>query len=96
MTRELRVACTRAPDGWTCEVDVGADAAATHHRVTVSDTTLRELAGEASDPTALVEAAFDFLLEREPRESILRSFELPVIGRYFPGWESDVRARLGG
>ena len=27
---------------------------------------------------------------------VLRSFDLPVIGRYFPGWEDDVRARLAG
>ena len=43
-----------------------------------------------SDPDALVRAAFDFLLTREPRESILRRFDLPVIGRYFPGWEAEV------
>ena len=26
--------------------------------------------------------------------SILRTFDLPVIGRYFPGWDDDIRARL--
>ena len=39
-------------------------------------------------------AAFDFLLTREPRESILRRFDLPVIGRYFPEWEAEVASRL--
>ena len=39
-------------------------------------------------------AAFDFLLTREPRESILRRFDLPVIGRYFPEWEAEVARRL--
>ena len=37
---------------------------------------------------------FDFLLTREPRESILRRFDLPVIGRYFPDWEAEVASRL--
>ena len=32
-------------------------------------------------PERLLEASFEFLLEREPRESIMRSFELPIIGR---------------
>ena len=39
-------------------------------------------------------ASFAFLLEREPRESILRQFELPVIERYFPGYEAQIRRRM--
>jgi hypothetical protein len=35
-----------------------------------------------------------FLLEREPKESILGQFDLPVIGRYFPEYERDIRKRL--
>jgi hypothetical protein len=41
-----------------------------------------------------VRASFEFLLAHEPRESILRSFELPVIGRYFPEWQDEIRRRL--
>ena len=37
-----------------------------------------------SNPEDLVRASFAFLLEREPSESILREFDLTVIGRYFP------------
>ncbi len=35
----------------------------------------------------LVEASFAFLLEREPRESILGTFDLSAISRYFPEYE---------
>ena len=35
-------------------------------------------------PEELLEASFEFLLEREPKEAILRRFDLPVIERYFP------------
>jgi hypothetical protein len=38
-----------------------------------------------------VRACFDFLLEREPKESILRSFDVTVIGRYFPEFETTIR-----
>lgn len=38
----------------------------------------------------LVEASFAFLLEREPKESILREFDLTVIGRYFPEYEQEI------
>ena len=43
----------------------------------------------------LVRASFEFLLEHEPASSILRTFSLDVISRYFPGYPADIRARLG-
>ncbi|HEY7525811.1 MAG TPA: hypothetical protein VIA82_03175 [Candidatus Limnocylindria bacterium] len=92
---EVRVDCRATERGWRCNVGVGTDPAATAHAVTVSGDTLRELAPTDADPVRLVTESFHFLLAHEPRESILRSFDLPVIGRYFPGWEREVRARLG-
>jgi hypothetical protein len=38
-----------------------------------------------------VRRSFEFLLAREPKESILRSFDLPVIGRYFPEFVRVIR-----
>jgi len=35
----------------------------------------------------LVRASFDFLLAREPKESILKAFDLAVIKRYFPDYD---------
>jgi hypothetical protein len=70
---------------------VGVDEAASHHEVSVTEADLDRLAPGAADPSELVEASFAFLLEREPRESILRTFELPLVGRYFPEWEEEVR-----
>ena len=34
------------------------------------------------------------LLEREPKESILARFDLPVIERYFPEYPHEIRRRL--
>ncbi|MEE8490230.1 MAG: hypothetical protein V3S60_01200 [Acidimicrobiia bacterium] len=65
------------------------------HRVTVSLDQLEDLGGGAS-AEELIEASFGFLLEREPKESILSEFELPVIGRYFPEYPGDIRRRLSG
>ena len=39
---------------------------------------------------ALVEASFGFLLDREPKESILPRFDLAVIERYFPDYPSRI------
>jgi hypothetical protein len=90
----IRVDCRPGQAGWTCDVTIGDDPAATSHRVSVSTGTLASLAPGASEPTRLVEASFGFLLEREPRESILRSFELPAIGRYFPEYADEIVRRL--
>jgi len=92
--RTIDVRCGRDGPGWLCLVRVREGAFATEHRVTVAAVDLARLDPGASDPERLVRAAFEFLLEREPASSILRSFELPVIGRYFAGWESDVVGRL--
>jgi len=93
--RTIDVRCGRDGAGWLCLVRVREGPFATEHRVTVADADLARLDPGAADPERLVRAAFDFLLEREPAGSILRAFDLTVIGRYFPGWEADVRGRLG-
>jgi len=88
---EIDVHCE--PDGtrWTCRVRVVEGATGTEHVVTVDPGQIARLEPGSADPTELVRRSFEFLLEREPKEAILRSFDLPVIGRYFPEWEDEVR-----
>jgi hypothetical protein len=87
--------CRPTPTGFLCDVVVGNDPAATRHVVTISRADLARLAPGHYDPERLVSASFAFLLAREPREAILRSFELPIIERYFPGFEVTIRRQLG-
>ena len=61
----------------------------TRHRVTMARETCERLTGGKFSPEQCVEAAFAFLLEREPKESILRRFDLTVISRYFPEFERE-------
>ncbi len=75
---------------------VGNDPAASTHHVRVAADDLERLAGPKVTVERLVEESFAFLLERESRESILREFDLPLIGRYFPEYESEIRRRLDG
>jgi hypothetical protein len=90
----LRVDCQQTSSGWSCAVVVGDDAGATRHDVNVAAEELARLAPADVEPTRLVRVSFEFLLQREPRESILQSFELPVIGRYFPEWEAEITRSL--
>jgi hypothetical protein len=62
----------------------------TSHTVTLSDSYYQKLTGGKMTPEELIRKSFEFLLEREPNTSILRSFELPVIGRYFPEYEQVI------
>ena len=41
-------------------------------------------------PERCLEAAFRFLLDREPKESILRRFDVTEISRYFPEFEREM------
>jgi len=90
----IEVRCQPAGDAWECTVTVSEAASSTRHRVSVTPADLVDLAPGLADPTDLVQASFAFLLEREPKESILRSFDLPLIGRYFPEYRRAIRDRM--
>jgi len=66
----------------------------TVHAVTVTPEYLQKLAGGSASAETLIEKSFEFLLERESNTSILSSFDLPVIQRYFPEYERTIAAVL--
>ncbi len=68
------------------------DRSTTTHSVTVRPEYAAKLG--ATDAAALVERSFEFLLEREPNTAILSQFDLSVIQRYFPEYETTIPARL--
>jgi hypothetical protein len=88
---DSRVAVRARRDGlgWLCEVDVDDGGRKTHHTVAVSQAEMARWGGggELRDVEDLVRRSFQFLLEREPPESILRRFDLSVIQRYFPEYD---------
>ena len=75
-------------------VTVGSGRSATTHDVTVDAAWAAGLVGDTVPAADLVRASFAFLLEREPKEAILRRFELTVIGRYFPEYEREIARRM--
>lgn len=75
-------------------VTVEESGSRTTHQVTVGSDYYQKLTGGAVAADELVRRSFEFLLEREPKESILSRFELPVIARYFPEYEREIQKRL--
>ena len=78
----VEVRCAAHGDGYRCDVDVSDARSTTHHVVRVAASDL-ERWGKGRSVEALVSDSFTFLLKREPKESILKAFDLSVIKRYF-------------
>jgi hypothetical protein len=69
------------------------------HRVTMRAEEAKRWAKLGAEPSHCVEAAMQFLVEREPKESILSAFDMRVIRRYFPEFDDafpGYLARRGG
>jgi hypothetical protein len=79
----------------TFEVEVRDGAVTTSHTVTLPPRLGAELGWTGERAVELIEASFEFLLEREPATSILRRFNLDVIGDYFPDYASEMARRAG-
>ena len=80
-------------DSTTFEVQVKGKTTTTH-KVKVTASYYEKLTNKRVAPEVLVEKSFEFLLDRESNTSILRSFDLPVIGQYFPEYERVIRGML--
>ena len=95
MSAEVDVERTKTADGsYEFQVTVREGKSESRHRVTLKNATYDSLAAGKATPEELVRAAFAFLLEREPKESILARFDVTVISRYFPEFEKKIRSRF--
>ena len=69
-----------------------AETSTTTHAVTLTDQSLTDLTDDNNvTKTQLLEFSFNFLLDREPNTSILSSFEINVISKYFADYKDEVR-----
>ena len=91
---EIEVQRTNQGEPYKFQVTVQEGGRETRHRVTLRQADYERLSGGQASPEALVRESFRFLLERESKESILRSFDLTVIGRYFSEYERQIAGRL--
>ncbi len=66
----------------------------TRHHVHVSNDFYKILTDGRVSYENLIEASFEFLLERESNNSILSQFDLKVISSYFPEYVKEMKRRL--
>ena len=72
------------------EVVVREGTGESRHHVTMTQDTWERLTAGKHTPERCLEAAFRFLLDREPKESILARFDVTVISRYFPEFAQEL------
>jgi hypothetical protein len=75
----------------TFQVSIRDDDSRTEHDVTLSESVYDRLGTKYGTPENFVRACFEFLLDREPKESILPRFDVSVISRFFPEFESTIQ-----
>ena len=64
------------------------------HRVTLKPEYSNRLTAGKIEAPELIRRSFEFLLEREPKESILSRFDLQDIQRYFPDFERTIERQI--
>lgn len=77
-----------------CQVTLKDSRSSKNFQVTVQKSDYERLTGNRIPVETLVEKSFEFLLEREPKESILSRFDLMTINRYYPEFEQEIKARI--
>ena len=85
--------------GFTFDVIVHDLRGESRHRVTIETNEAERWAKLGAEPSRCVEAVMRFLLDREPKESILSAFDMRIVRRYFPEFDDafpSYLARLGG
>lgn len=85
----IEVKRTADGDPMEFEVTVSEGGGESRHRVTMSADQHARLCPD-HEPEDCLEAAFRFLLDREPKEAILGQFDVTVISRYFPEFEGKI------
>lgn len=89
----VTVSVQSTAEDWVCEATLDHAGQRTRHRVTVKRADLQRWGGgtQRDDVASLVERSFEFLLEREPPNAILATFDLSVIQQYFPEYDAAFR-----
>ena len=86
----IEVRCISEGRSLDFEVIIREGGSETRDYVTMSREMCNRLTGGNHTPERCLEAAFRFLLDHEPKESILGSFDVTVISRYFPEFEREL------
>ena len=89
----ISVKATPTTDGWTFTVQVQESNGTTEHKVKMSMADYERLTKKVISPEECVRKSFEFLLDRESKESILGEFDIMKITYYFPDYPKELERR---
>ncbi len=85
---------TDSPRGWTFTVALEDNGKRYDFSVKLSWSDYDHWSHGRVAPERVVQAAFEFLLQREPADMILGEFDCAIIRRYFPEVDSELAKLL--
>ena len=77
-------------DSIVYRVEVIEEDSKTTHNVELNRDDYQNFTDGKIAPEELVQCSFEYLLDREPKESILSSFNVSVISHYFPEYAREI------
>lgn len=80
--------------GWHFTVEVGVEPDRIGYAVFLDKDYYQKLTGGKRKPEELVHRSFLFLLQREAKTAILRSFNLHEISYYYSKYEEEIKRRM--
>jgi hypothetical protein len=84
---------------WRYEIEItesDGSGSQTTHQVTMDKNYYMDLTENGRIiPEEFVKKSFEFLLERESKDSILRRFDIAQISDFFPEYEKEIKKSLG-
>jgi hypothetical protein len=86
----IEIKRTADADPLEFEVIIRNGTSESSHQVTIARAHCHRLCAGKHTGEQCIDAAFRFLLDREPKEAILRRFDVKVISRYFPEFEREL------
>ncbi len=84
---EVEVEQETKPGGWQFDVTIVDQESESEHTVKLSENYYQQLTNGSISPQELVHETFQFLLNKEPKEQILDSFNLRQVQRYYSDYE---------
>jgi len=72
-------------------VTIEEKGSSSEHTVSLDDDYYQNLTDGKTSKEELIKKSFEFLLERESKESILSEFNLRIIKNYFPEYEKEIK-----
>jgi len=81
-------------EGWTFLVEIGHGDGLVEYFIDVDKDYWARLTNRRVEPMDLIKATFNFLLDKEPKELILKKFNIADISGFFPSYENEMKKIL--